>query len=99
MAELQVNREIVRYRRAPGCIASEIDGDIVFFHPTAGKYFASSSVGRALWSLMATPQSIDQLIAQLLDRYDVDEDTCRRDVARFLDQLQQNELIESVESK
>lgn len=41
-----------------------------------------------LWELLETEQTVDSLVAGLMDRYEVDADRARADVLAFLERLQ-----------
>lgn len=74
--------------------ASRVKDDLVFFDETAGRYFATGSVGADIWDLIETPRSLDTICAALMDRYDVDAATCRAEVERFVAQLETAGLVQ-----
>ena len=86
-----------RLRRAEICLTSEVNGEIVFFHPVDGKYFASTPVGCEIWRLLESPRSVNELTRKLIELYDVSEETCHNDVEQFVGELVQKQLVEIVE--
>jgi len=70
--------------RNPTICAAELDGEICLFHPDNAEYLNLNATGSAVWSLLEAPLNREQLLAQLLERYAVEEAICRRDTEAFL---------------
>ena len=64
-------------------LTARVDGDLVFFDPEAGKYFATGGVGADIWELIESPRTIREICSELVARYDVEEDTCLAEVLEF----------------
>lgn len=75
-------------------LASEMDGEIVMMSVTQGKYFSIGQSGVAIWGLLDQERTVTELVQLLRERYEVDEETCRREVTRFVELLVQKELVE-----
>lgn len=80
-------------------VLREIAGDYVII-PT-GKTVLSfnglisvNEVGAFLWELLQNEVTIDELVAAVLNEYDVDEVTAREDIQEFLDALAQGHVLE-----
>ena len=73
--------------RSDAVIAAEIDGEAVMLSIENGKYYGLDSVGTDIWNLAAEPRSIAQICDALLARYDIDEETCRKEVTDLLEVL------------
>ena len=54
-----------------------------------------NETGAYLWSALESGASEADLVAKLLAEYEVDEATADRDVAKFLDQLKEKDLLEA----
>ena len=52
-----------------------------------GKYYGLDTVGTDIWNLAREPRSIEQICQALLDRYDVEPETCRNEVTELLETL------------
>lgn len=52
-----------------------------------------SEVGGLVWKGLSDGKNMDQIIAQILDEYDVDEKTAREDAAALIEQLEKSGLI------
>ena len=75
------------YVRSSQPLQAEVDGEIVMLDPASSKYFGLADTGARIWELLAEPRSVDDLVSALTAEYEVDDDTCRTQVAIFLDTL------------
>lgn len=51
-------------------------------------------VGKVIWSALEQENSRDAILRQILDRFDVTEDTAGKDLDEFLSQMEQAGLLE-----
>jgi TRAP-type uncharacterized transport system substrate-binding protein len=72
---------------------STLGDEIVFFDDRVGKYFAVSPVGADIWKMLESPMSLNAIVANLVDQYEVDEDACRSETKAFLENLAALSLI------
>jgi Coenzyme PQQ synthesis protein D (PqqD) len=79
--------------RNPEPLTASVDDEIVMLDARQGAYFGLDPTGSAIWELIERPISIDALCASLVERYDIDRDTCLADVTAFLTQLLDAELV------
>jgi len=68
-------------------VASDIDGETVMMSIENGKYYGLDDIGSLIWALIEKPIRVSDLIGTLLEKYDVDRETCESDVLTFLDKL------------
>lgn len=80
-------------------ILREIAGDYVII-PT-GKTVLSfnglisvNEVGAFLWQQLQEEVTLEDLVAAVLNEYDVDEETAREDIEDFLDALVEGQILE-----
>lgn len=52
-----------------------------------------NEIGRFLFELLGSEQTVDSLVAAVLEEYDTDPDTTRADVHEFLEHLRQAGLL------
>ena len=52
-----------------------------------------NETGAFLWKMLEKGATKEQLIKALLDEYDVDETTAEKDVAAFIEKLQEAKLV------
>lgn len=88
----RMTREDATIGRTAGVVEAQFDDVRVLLNDDL-EYLGLDEVGQRIWDLLAQPSSLDALVAQLTDEYDVDEATCRADVGRFLEALQQHQLV------
>lgn len=86
-------RALVRRRDQP--LTNHLsDNETVMLDTDRGRYYGVRDVGKVIWEHLAYPTTIDELCCHLLARFDVDAETCRREVGGFLDELHKQGLIE-----
>lgn len=73
--------------RAGGLSSREVGGELVVLDFDNSQYFTVRGSGIYLFELLAEEHDREELVAALLDRYEVDEDTARGDVEEFLSDL------------
>ena len=81
--------------RPANLVASEIDGEAVILDVDSGQFFQLNRVGSRVWAALATPMAMGDLCRAMQDAFDVDEDTCRRDVADFVALMARHGLVAS----
>jgi hypothetical protein len=68
-------------------VSCELEGEAVLLDPQAGLYFGLNDVGAAIWTMLASPCRLSDLYGAVVNRFDVDEDTCRDDVRTLVEEL------------
>lgn len=72
---------------------SEIDHEKVMIDFESGKYFMIKGVGNDIWDMIQNEITVDKIIHLLLSNYDIDEETCEKQVLDFLQKLSDNAFI------
>lgn len=72
---------------------ADLDGEIGMMNIEKGKYYALDKVGSYIWNLLDKPQSVKDIIAILLEEYEVDTETCQEQVLEFVNKLNLAKLI------
>ena len=85
----------VRYRRSPGALHANVGDDVVALHVPNGRCFGMEHVTADVWRYLDPPSGLDQICSKLLEEYDVDPETCRKDVEDLLKVMQQEGLVEA----
>ena len=83
-----------KIRRAPSLVSANVNDDLVILSVDRGKYYGTQVVGTRGWAMLEQPMSVDDLSAELLQQFDVDRQTCEREVRAFVDQLLAEGLVE-----
>ena len=77
--------------------ASQIDDEVVMMNIQSGKYYGIDTIGSRIWELINEKIQVQKVIDHLLEEYDVSEEQCKNDVLEFLDELNENKLVEILE--
>lgn len=81
------------YQQSDTVLSSPIEDDFVALSVEQGTCFAMPGVTASIWRLLEKPCSLDGLVDALMDEYDVDEQTCRADVAEILERMGSEGLL------
>ncbi|BBE71025.1 lasso peptide biosynthesis PqqD family chaperone [Oharaeibacter diazotrophicus] len=81
--------------RAEGLLTAALDQELLMMSVEQGRYYNLNAVGARIWELLETPTSADALVAALTAEYEVDPDTARAHVERFLGELRRRGLLAS----
>ncbi|KKN63848.1 hypothetical protein LCGC14_0497780 [marine sediment metagenome] len=86
------------FRANPDCIVCSYGDGIAVLNRKTSDYFSLDPVGATVWeAIEAAPQSgvtSDEVVSIVVDRFDVEPDTCRPDILAFFDMLKDARLIE-----
>lgn len=72
----------------------EMEGEAVLLNVQTGVYFGLDSTGTAIWQILEKKSRLDQVLKAMLQDYEIDEDTCRADLLKFVSSLEKNGLLE-----
>lgn len=76
-----------------GLDTTDLEGEAVMMDIDKGKYYNFNSVGSRIWELIEKPISVEEITAELLKEFDIDEKKCEASVINFINRLNANELI------
>ena len=82
-----------RITRNPNLIAGNMDGEVVMMSIQRGNYYGLGEVGSHIWEKLQTPVTVSTLCNSLINEYEIDQSTCETEVARFLQQLLDEDLV------
>ena len=71
----------------------DLQGELVLLNLKSGVYFGLDPVGTRMWQRLHEHRSLHEVLAALLDEYDVAETRCERDLVGFVRALVENELV------
>ena len=70
----------------------EIDGEIMLLDMNTENYFGLDPIASDIWRLLREGKSIQDTYSVLLDVYDVDPETLKKDIETFVSSLIDNKL-------
>lgn len=81
-------------RQIDDIVTSDIDNEKVMMSIEKGQYFGLEPVGSRIWEMIEQPVTVTSLVDQLLTGFDIDRETCERDVLAFLAELDEAGIIQ-----
>lgn len=91
MQNLEVHTRLVRN---PRLVSTDMDGETVLMSIEKGMYYGFRQVAARTWELLRAPRTLGELCRTLREEYEVDEETCQRDVSSFVLQLVEHDLVQ-----
>ena len=82
-----------RYRRHPELRLAAVEGEGVVLHLGTRRYFSVNDSGLTLLEALAAPQSFEDLVAALVQRYDVTATGAGESVHEFLERCLAAKLL------
>ena len=80
-------------RVSPWVTHERLDDEVIAINLETGAYYALDGVAADCWVLSAAGSEIDEVVAVVTERYDVDASRARADIATFLDELVTERLV------
>ncbi len=77
-------------------VYSELEGEAVILHLGSGTYYGLNAAGAHIWDMLRQPRKVAEILAEMMDRFEVDSDRCERDLIGLLQRLSDEGLIEVV---
>ena len=91
MSAVETNSKIMRH---PDLLAVPMDGDLVMMSISKGTYYGINPVGAVIWDALQTPQTLEQLCQVVVKEFDVDVETCAKDVSNFVAQMLDAKVVQ-----
>ncbi len=84
-------------KRKDGYADTEVDGNKVLMSVESGMYYGLNGMGTEIWKRIDQSIQVSVLVQELLDEYDVSRRDAESQVLSFLNELDENNLIEKEE--
>jgi hypothetical protein len=85
-----------RFVRAAQLMEAELGDELVALDPDGGQCFGFNPVAASIWKLLDEPRSAEDIEAELMELFEVDEAQCRAEVADLLADLKDRGLVREV---
>lgn len=82
-----------KLKRADDLLSAALDDELLMMSIEKGSYYSLNSVGARIWELLENPMTFDELVARLLEEYDISVETCRLEVENFVHALRERGLL------
>lgn len=66
-------------------LTTEMGAEKVVMHPVSGDIWWLNRTASAIWDCFVAPVSRQDVVGRLLDRFEIDAETCRSEVGEFCD--------------
>jgi hypothetical protein len=85
---------MTRYKRDEGnFLISQLGQELVLMDTKTGDYLGINAVGTHIWNLLADSKSVQELVTDLISRFEVPEAQCKMEVEQFLSDLEKRKMI------
>lgn len=100
MSQNRNNEKKPKWKVTPEILSSKIDEEIVLLSIELGFFSSLDPVGSTIWEILSKrPSAVEELSCQLMEEYEVDKETCMRDVQEFIEDMVSKKLIIPVEEQ
>jgi hypothetical protein len=82
--------------RNEALLSADVGAEVVMLHVEKNAYYDTDAIGSDIWRRIETPISVNDLCVGLTGAYDVDVETCRRDVFEFLNEAFRERVVRIV---
>lgn len=89
---MEINSSVIK--RSADQIACDMGGEVVILDLKSGNYYGLDAVGARVWTLIEAPTSLADIRRIIMDEYEVDAETCDRDILAFINQMQAVGIVE-----
>lgn len=79
--------------QSEGNIVSDMGSEKVMLNIENGKYYNLGEIGGDIWELIDKPILVDELINDIMAKYDVNKEKCEEEVISFLESMYKERLV------
>jgi hypothetical protein len=84
----------VPYRIPDDVLHRQVDNDTVILDSASSSYVALNTTAGRMWELFGLGRTVDEVIATIIDEFEVDPETIAADVPDMLEQFLAKGLLE-----
>lgn len=77
-------------------VSADVGDELVLLHVEKNAYYDTDAIGADIWHQLEQPVRVGDLCDRLVVKYEVDAETCRRDVLAFLSEAVREEVVRVV---
>lgn len=90
MEEITLNSTITRNE---DLLSGVLDDETILMSIETGSYHVINKTANRIWELLEEPKTVDEICIIILDEYDVDPETCQKEVLEFMAGLQNRKIV------
>ncbi len=94
MVELNADSRI---QRVENIASATINGEVINLNPYNGQYYSLNEVSALLWENLEAPNDMMSLCELVMAEYEVDLETCMRDVQGFIQEMIDAGMLEVID--
>jgi hypothetical protein len=79
---------------AKGGLSRAVEEEVAILNLKNGTYYGLDRVGAYVWNLIQQPRSVAEIRRAMLEKYEIDEARCERELLDLLGELRSEGLIE-----
>ena len=88
---------MTRYKRNEGnFLISQLGQELVLMDTKTGDYLGINAMGTHIWNLLAGSKTVQELVTDLVSRFEVTEVQCQAEVENFLSDLEKRKMVSLV---
>lgn len=91
--EIQMN---TKYQKIMGFESNGNEDAAIISKNSENKYYGLNNVALSIWAFLENPVSPDEIIVKLRSVYSVDEETCKKQVLDFMQELLKENIISTI---
>ncbi len=93
MSELSRSSKIVVSKDVVSC---DLGGETAMLDMKEGIYYGLNEMGTIIWELIQKPITLKEIVDNILEEYEVDEETCYTDTVELIKEMEKNGLVEII---
>jgi len=87
-----------QYQQVPECLLEDMDGEALLYNPHNATTLHLNGPSRIVWGLCNGEHSVAEMIEALQEAYPAQADQIEADVVAVIKELQENDVIQKVNS-
>lgn len=77
-------------------VSADVGDELVLLHVEKNAYYDTDAIGADIWHQLEQPVRVCDLCDRLVDKYEVDRETCQKDVLAFLNEALREDVLRVV---
>lgn len=86
---MEIKKELIKREIAGDCILVPVGRSTL----DSNGLFALNGLAAFIWDILPSVDTEDEIVAKILDEYEVDKETAERDVSEFMSKLRELGII------